>query len=183
MANLVSDISDISRIETGRLKIDLTAIPIGDYIYEIAMGFRPQFDAKKQSVEFSIEDNLPMVQADRNRLAQILTNLLSNANKYTPEGGSITITASLSNSFIRTEISDTGIGLNNKDQASLFTQFFRSEEPAVRNEIGWGLGLHVTQRLVKLMGGEIGVQSAPGEGSTFWFTLPVTKQNTKKPIS
>jgi len=175
MANLVSDISDISRIETGRIKIDLAAIPIGDYIYEIATGLRPQFDAKKQSVEFSIEDNLPMVRADRNRLAQILTNLLSNANKYTPEGGSITITASLSNIFIRTEIRDTGIGLNDEDQARLFTQFFRSEEPAVRNEIGWGLGLHVTHRLVKLMGGEIDVQSEPGEGSTFWFTLPVSK--------
>ena len=172
MANLVSDIADISRIETGRLKIDIAAILIADYINEIAAGFRPQFDAKKQSIEFSIADDLPMVMADRNRLAQILTNLLSNANKYTPEGGSITIAASLSNKFIRTEIRDTGIGLNDKDRARLFTQFFRSEEPAVRNEIGWGLGLHVTHQLVKLMGGEIGVQSKPGEGSTFWFTLP-----------
>ena len=172
MANLVSDISDISRIDTGRLNIDVAAIPITDYIHEITAGFQPQFDAKKQTVEFSIEDGLPMVQADRNRLAQILTNLLSNANKYTPEGGSITITASLSNNFIRTEIRDTGIGLNNEDQARLFTQFFRSEDPAVRSEIGWGLGLHVTRQLVKLMGGEIGAQSEPGEGSTFWFTLP-----------
>ena len=178
MATLVSDISDISRIETGRLAIDLAAIPIADYIHEIAAGFRPQFDAKKQSLAFSIEDGLPMVQADRNRLAQILTNLLSNANKYTPEGGSIAITASLSNDFVRTEIRDTGIGLNDEDQARLFTQFFRSEEPAVRNEIGWGLGLHVTHRLVKLMDGEIGVQSKLGEGSTFWFTLPAIKQNT-----
>ena len=178
MANLVSDISDISRIETGRLTIDLAAIPIADYINEIAAGFRPQFDAKKQLIEFSIEDGLPLVQADRNRLAQILTNLLSNANKYTPDGGSITITASLSNNFVRTEIRDTGIGLNVDDQAMLFTQFFRSEEPAVRNEIGWGLGLHVTHRLVKLMGGEIGVQSKPGDGSTFWFTLPTIELNT-----
>ncbi|MGB2896107.1 MAG: GAF domain-containing protein [Anaerolineales bacterium] len=174
MANLVSDISDISRIETGRLNIDVAAIPIADYIYEITAGFQPQLDAKKQSVEFSIEDGLPMVYADRNRLAQILTNLLGNANKYTPEGGSITITASLSNNFIRTEIRDTGIGLNDDDRAMLFTQFFRSEDPAVRNEIGWGLGLHVTRQLVKLMGGEIGAQSEPDEGSTFWFTLPAS---------
>jgi signal transduction histidine kinase len=175
MSNLVSDISDISRIESGRLHIDIAAIPIEDYIFEIAAGFRPQFDAKKQIIKISIEDDLPMVMADRNRLAQILTNLLSNANKYTPEGGSITIATSLSNDFIRTEIHDTGIGLNDEDRARIFTQFFRSEEPAVRNEVGWGLGLHVTQQLVTLMGGEIGVLSDPGMGSTFWFALPANK--------
>ena len=179
MANLVSDISDISRIETGRLQIEIAAIPIADYIIEIAAGFKPQFDAKKQIIKISIEDGLPMVMADRNRLAQILTNLLGNANKYTPEGGSITINASLSSDSIRTEIRDTGIGLNDEDRARIFTQFFRSEEPAVRNEVGWGLGLHVSHQLVKLMGGEIGVMSEPGVGSTFWFALPANTQIAK----
>jgi signal transduction histidine kinase len=104
---------------------------------------------------------------------QILTNLLSNANKYTPEGGTIKIGAAAEGGTIRFTVRDSGIGMTVQEQSHLFTQFFRGESAAVRDQPGWGLGLHVTKRLVELLGGTIGVESQPGAGSTFWFTQPV----------
>jgi signal transduction histidine kinase len=173
MAELVSDLSDISRIDTGRLKVDLEPTSISDYLRETVANLRPQFEGKGQQVNIKHEKNLPRVIADRARLIQILTNLLSNANKYTPEGGSITISATHKGDALRVHIQDTGIGLSEAEQEQLFSQFFRSEQPQAREQVGWGLGLYVTRRLLELMGGEIGVESSLGQGSTFWFSLPI----------
>jgi signal transduction histidine kinase len=104
---------------------------------------------------------------------QIVTNLLSNANKYTPEGGEIRIRAAAEGSVVRITVQDHGIGMSEEEQSHLFTQFYRAESAAVRDQPGWGLGLHVTKRLVEVLGGSIGVESKPGQGSTFWFTQPV----------
>ncbi len=176
MAELVSDLSDISRIETGRLKVSLEAVSISDYLRETVANLRPQFDEKGQTVKIEIEADMPMAHIDRARLVQILTNLLSNANKYTPDGGSITIKGIRQDQRIRVTVQDTGIGLSEAEQSQLFSQFFRSEQPEARAQVGWGLGLYVTRRLLELMDGEIGVESVLGEGSAFWFTLPIAKE-------
>lgn len=176
MAALVSDLSDISRIETGRLRFELSDVPLARYIRETATGLRPQIEAKNQALNFELPDDPLIVYTDRARLVQILTNLISNANKYTPEGGMITVAAEIEDSMVRVRVIDTGIGMSEEDLANLFTQFFRSENPAVREQSGWGLGLNVTRRLVELLGGEIGVESELGVGSVFWFTLPVAKK-------
>ncbi len=173
MSALVSDLSDISRIETGRLRIDLSEVPLSEYVRETAAGMRPQIDAKHQTLVFDLPDDLPYVYSDRARLVQILTNLLSNANKYTPEGGTITVGARLEDDAVRVSVTDTGVGMSPEDRAKLFTQFFRSEDPAVREQLGWGLGLSVARRLVELLGGTIGAETELGKGSTFWFTQPV----------
>jgi signal transduction histidine kinase len=173
MAELVSDLSDISRIDTGRLKVNLEPTSINDYLRETVANLRPQFEGKSQQVNIQHEKDLPMVIADRARLIQILTNLLSNANKYTPEGGSITIRTVHKGDALRVLIQDTGIGLSEAEQKQLFSQFFRSEHPQAREQVGWGLGLYVTRRLLELMGGEIGAESSLGQGSTFWFSLPI----------
>jgi signal transduction histidine kinase len=173
MAALVSDLSDISRIETGRLRLQLAAVPLARYLQETVGAMRPQIDARRHTLTLDVDPDLPAVYADRTRLVQIITNLLSNACKYTPEGGRLSLAAHLRQPHVHVAVTDSGIGMSQEDLGRLFTQFFRSEDPAVREQPGWGLGLNVTRRLVELQGGEMGVSSEPGRGSTFWFTLPV----------
>jgi signal transduction histidine kinase len=173
MAALVSDLSDISRIETGRLRLQLTSVPVTRYVQETIAAMRPQVEGRHHQLGLDLPSDLPDVLADGTRLVQIVTNLLSNACKYTPEGGTIHVSARTRSGKVQVAVTDTGIGMSAEDQARLFTQFFRSENPAVREQQGWGLGLNVTRRLVELQGGEMGVSSELGKGSTFWFTLPV----------
>lgn len=182
MEVLVADLSDISRIETGHLKINVGDVPIENYVIETVAGLRPQFEAKNQSIILEVPRDLPHVSADHSRLVQILTNLLSNAHKYTPDGGEIVVTALRMQNQVRVQVRDNGIGISAADQADLFSQFFRSDDPTVRDQQGWGLGLHVAQRLIRLMGGELGFESQYGKGSTFWFSLPIAKSGDK-PVS
>lgn len=175
MSVLVSDLSDISYIETGRMKLSLSVINLGENVKQVLQTVRPKIEEKQQILTVDLPEALPPVNVDPNRLAQVLTNLVSNANKYTDPSGKIDLRAHLEGDFVRVEVSDTGIGVSTEDQGRLFTQFFRSEDPMVREQQGWGLGLNVTQRLVELMGGQIGAQSEYRKGSLFWFTVPVQK--------
>jgi signal transduction histidine kinase len=175
MAALVADLADISRIETGRLKLEFDWVDVPKYVDEALQNLRPRLDEKHQVLEVVMPPGLPQVYVDPNRLVQVLNNVIGNACKYTPDGGKIAITASARGKFARLDVSDNGIGISPQDQAQLFTQFFRSEDPVVRNEQGWGLGLDVTRRLVGMMGGQIGFRSRLGEGSVFWVTLPVSE--------
>lgn len=172
MSILVSDLSDISRIETGRLKLEPVLVSIDTTIDEVVQSLQPKLEEKKLLLTIDLSLNLPQIEADPTRLNQILTNLLSNAMKYTPEGGKIKIAARREIDRVRIEVHDTGIGIRLEEQSLIFSQFFRSESDTVREQQGWGLGLNVTKRLVELMDGNIGFDSVPDQGSTFWFTLP-----------
>lgn len=176
MSALVADLSDISRIETGRLKLELKPLHLSTYIEETLQRLKPKIEEKNQQLSVELEEKLPEVYADANRLVQVLTNLVSNAWKYTPEGGQIRVVARRVEGVVRVDVVDTGIGIDPKDHEKIFSQFFRAEDPLVRNEQGWGLGLNVTKSLVELMGGKIGFNSAVGQGSIFWFTLPLAME-------
>jgi signal transduction histidine kinase len=172
MQVLVSDLQDVSRIETGQLRLQVLPAPLGAVLKEALQAMQAQIEARSQDVTTEISEDLPAVCADPARLAQILINLLSNASKYTPQGGSIGVRADLVGKYVRCAVSDTGIGISSQDQTCLFTKFFRSEDPAVRQAAGTGLGLCIVKSLVEMQGGTVEVESELGKGTTFTFTLP-----------
>ena len=180
---LVSELLDISRIESGRIRLELGDVSVEKVIRDVLQTIRGQIEGKQQKLEIEIVADLPTVRGDRGRLMQVLTNLVSNAHKYTPEGGRIKVRAQTQSNgkggggeeaFVLCSVIDTGIGMSPENQEHLFkTKYFRADDPAVRNVPGTGLGLVITKSLVELHGGEIWVESELGKGSTFSFTLPV----------
>jgi signal transduction histidine kinase len=184
MATLVSDLTDVSRIETGRLRLEFQAVTAEDIVDEVVRSQRRDMDEKEQTLEVQIPAELPPIWGDRTRLVQVLTNLVSNAHKYTPQGGSITIIAEQSANHwdpdgapqvVRISVSDTGIGMSPEDQEMVFTKFFRSEDPQARESPGTGLGLNITRYLVEMQGGKIWFESEYRLGTTFNFTVPVAE--------
>jgi signal transduction histidine kinase len=172
LLGLINDLLDLSRIEAGRVDLHRTSLDLARLISEVARSLRPLIEAKRQQLKLDLGDALPAVWADANRVTQILTNLISNAHKYTLVDGSITVAARPDDGFVRVDVSDTGIGLSPEDQAQLFTKFFRANDRSSQAIGGTGLGLVITRLLVELHGGRITVSSAPGQGSTFSFFLP-----------
>ncbi|HUN24008.1 MAG TPA: HAMP domain-containing sensor histidine kinase [Anaerolineales bacterium] len=172
MSGLISDLADISRIETGRLRIDLTEVNLNYCVQQALRDMEPQFTARKQQVLLSLPETMPTIISDYSRVIQILTNLLSNANKYSADNGQVNLRVQVEPAHILISVQDNGIGISAEDQLSLFTPFFRSESREVRSQQGWGLGLHVTKRLVDVLGGQIHVQSQLGSGTTFTIILP-----------
>jgi signal transduction histidine kinase len=169
---LINDLLDLSRMEAGKLDLHRKDLDLTSLIPEVAGSLRPLLEAKRQRLRLDLAEALPAVWADQDRVTQILTNLISNAHKYTLVEGSITVAARRDDGFVRVDVSDTGLGLSAEDQAQLFTKFFRAHDRSPQAGRGTGLGLVITRLLVELHGGRITVSSAPGQGSTFSFSLP-----------
>jgi signal transduction histidine kinase len=171
---LINDLLDLSRIEAGRIDLHCAAIDLGPLIKGAARSLRPVIDGRRQTLTLDLDDGQPtVVWGDADRVIQILTNLISNASKYTPEGGGITVTVRRAGDFASIDVRDTGVGLSAEQQAQLFTRFFRAHHPGSDHAGGTGLGLVITRSLVELHGGHVTVSSVPGHGSTFSFSLPV----------
>lgn len=176
MQILVSDLQDVARIETQQLRLEIGPISLSDALGSALEATRGQIEERFQELSIDVPDELPRVQADAGRLAQVLINLLSNACKYTPEDGRIGVRAWLGDGFVHCAVSDTGIGISAEDQMHLFDKFFRSDDKAVRQMPGTGLGLCIVKNLVELQGGEIEVESHLGEGTTVEFTVPIVAE-------
>jgi signal transduction histidine kinase len=185
MSTLVTDLNDNSKIEAGRLRLDFKATNLADLVDEVVRSTKRQIDDKKQTLEVKISADLPATWADRTRVGQVLTNLVSNAHKYTPEGGQILVSAEAELNVWDTDgaakvvhiwVKDSGIGISPEDQQKVFTKFFRSEDSKAREAPGTGLGLNITKNLVEMQGGKIWFESEFRKGTTFHFTVPVAEE-------
>jgi signal transduction histidine kinase/putative methionine-R-sulfoxide reductase with GAF domain len=184
MSALVSDLNDNAKIEAGRLRLDYKPVDVADVVDEVMRSTRRQLDDKRQTLEFQIPPQLPPVWADRIRVGQVLTNLVSNAHKYTPEGGEIKLGAEATINqwdpegapqVVHLWVRDNGIGINLEDQAKIFQKFFRSDDMKAREAPGTGLGLNITKSLVEMQGGRIWFDSEYRKGTTFHFTVPIAE--------
>lgn len=183
MNTLVSDLSDVARIESGRLRLELKPVAFPSVIEEVTRSAQALIDAKRQTLEIDAAADLPPVRADYTRTTQVLTNLVSNAYKYTPEGGQIVLRAHPARNtwdpagaaeVLHVSVTDNGIGISPDDLQKLFQKFFRAEDRVAREMApGTGLGLNIVKNLVELQGGRIWVESEFRRGSTFHFTLPI----------
>ncbi|MBM3150895.1 MAG: GAF domain-containing protein [Chloroflexi bacterium] len=184
MSTLVSDLNDNSKIEAGRLRLDFKAVDLKDAIEEVMRSSNRQFEDKKQTVSIQLPPELPKVWADPTRLGQIMTNLVNNAHKYTPEGGQITIGAERhanqwdqagAPEVVHLWVKDNGIGISLEDQKKIFQKFFRSEDQKAREAPGTGLGLNITRSLIEMQGGQVWFESEFRQGTAFHFTVPVAE--------
>lgn len=166
LLSLINDVLDLSRIEAGGLQIHAEPLVLRDVIGDAVNSIRPHAEAKSLMVRDSDPDDC-LVMADPTRLRQILYNLLSNAVKYTPPGGEISVTAMPHGSSVRVIVADTGIGIAPDEQLKIFDKFYQ----VGYTNAGSGLGLAICKRLVEIQGGSISVESEPGRGSRFQFTL------------
>lgn len=170
LTHLINDLLDIQRLEAGRIEFEFGEVALDELLPEIVQAMRVQAEQKGLSFRTELEDAL-VVRGDRERLAQVFNNLLSNAIKYTPSG-EIVLTARRREDSIMVSVSDTGIGLSEKDLQKLFQKFYRSENPYVRRVGGTGLGLAITKAIVDRHNGKIDVVSQLEKGSTFTVWLP-----------
>jgi PAS domain S-box-containing protein len=173
LTRLVSDILEVTRLETGHLTLEHSEVGIRDIVDEIVESIRVEFENRRQSLMVEIPGDLPVVWADRQRTAQILSNLMTNAYRYTPDGGRITISARHNGNWVEVTVADTGIGIPEEYHRRIFEKFARVELKGPRPPGSTGLGLAITKALVEVQGGWIKVQSALGQGSAFTFALPV----------
>lgn len=175
MAALVTDLSDVARIDAGRIKIDLRAVDVPAVIASTLASLSKISDARHLTMHVEAPVDLPPARCDAHRLGQVLTHLIGNAIRYSPESSDVTIQVAwlAATGCIRIAVVDHGIGISLEDQSRLFTPFFRSDDPRVRQEPGWGLGLHLCSRLIQVLGGTLTIDSAPGQGTTAAFALPI----------
>ncbi len=171
LTELIDNLLDASRIQTGALSMDPQPVDIAAVAQKTVERFRTQTDRHQFILDFP--DDLPLALADERRLRQVFDNLISNAIKYSPRGGKITIGALRREDKIMAFVQDEGVGISEEELDAIFESFYRVDSSLRRSTQGAGLGLFLVKAIVQAMGGDVWVQSRPGQGSAFYFTLPI----------
>lgn len=172
LTKMVDDMLDISRIESGKVGMKIEKLEVKDVVDAVIDMITPQIKKKNLKLEIEIPAKLSSISADSTQIERVFINLLSNAMKFTPSQGKISIKAEEEDKFVKIEISDTGTGISEEELPHIFDEFFRCENPINSEVKGTGLGLSLVKRIIAAHEGKIGVTSKTGEGTTFNFTLP-----------
>jgi two-component system phosphate regulon sensor histidine kinase PhoR len=176
MSQIVTELTELSRIETGEAKLKLETVNLNLLIEDVVAHLFPQAERKNLALVAELSPVLAAVQADKDRIRQVIVNIVHNAIKFTQPGGKVVISTRLDADSAITEISDTGIGITKEDLPHIFERFFKVDRS--RSSSGTGLGLAIAKHTVQAHGGEIRVQSEVGHGSTFSFNIPL-KSNSQ----
>lgn len=182
LLDLVNDLLDLSRIQAGRFHLSPQPYDFPMVVADKLDALQPLADQKRERLINEVPADLPELLGDAQRIGQVLVNLVNNAIKFTPEGGTIRVRAFLKDDYLRCEVVDTGIGIAAKDLDKLFKPFTQVDMSSTRKAGGTGLGLTISKSLVEAHGGQIGVESEFGKGSTFWFTLPIRPVAPRSPV-
>jgi signal transduction histidine kinase len=174
LQRLIEDLELLSRVEAGQIPVIARSINLAPLLEQLVAQFQPIFAAGQISFELETAQHLPRVWADPDRVNQILINLLANAHRYTPEGGTVTLQVGMRDDMLLIEVQDSGIGIAAEHLPHVFERFYRADKSRARQSGGNGIGLAIVRHLVFAQGGEIWVESAGlGQGASFFFTLPV----------
>ncbi len=178
MTKIINDLLDATRLDEGRLVGQRWPAPVAGLIEDAVLEYRGRASANGQNLVSHVEEGLPAVSVDLWRVHQVMENLVDNALKFTPEGGTVEVNARRSSSpdMVEIEVKDTGPGIPEREQKRLFTMFYQIETDSARSAGGLGLGLVISKGIVEGHGGRIWVESEPGKGSSFRFTLPIHKE-------
>lgn len=175
MRRLIEDLLDVTRLEGGkRLPVECAAVEVEPLVAETHGLFKSEAATKSVTIESDVDDGMPPVYADRHRVLQVLSNLVGNALKFTPAGGSIRVAAKAIDSRVRFAVSDTGPGIPQEHLHDIFKQYWQAKRT---ERMGAGLGLPIAKGIVEAHGGEIWVESEQGLGTTFYFTLPIAGEH------
>lgn len=175
LRSIVNDVLNLSELEAGKVVLQKEIFNVADLIETIAERFEPEATAKALSLNFDISTTDIQLNTDRRRVTQVLSNLVRNAIKFTQKGSVTVSVAKNADGKLIVRVADTGPGIPKKDQKKLFQDFSQLQHTTAQNLEGTGLGLSISKKLISLIGGEIGVESKVAEGSTFWFTIPISE--------
>jgi signal transduction histidine kinase len=175
LLSLINDILDLAKVEAGRMELELSEFDLPSALRNAMTLVRERAQNHGITLDLHVDGKMGEIRADERKVKQIVLNLLSNAVKFTPDGGRVELDAHVNDALAEISVKDTGTGIAPEDQATLFEEFRQVGRPSAGKQEGTGLGLALTRRFVELHGGKIWVNSEPGKGSTFSFTIPLVR--------
>jgi signal transduction histidine kinase len=178
LLDMINDLLDVSKIESGHAIQEQVPLRLDEILQETAALMKEKAAEQGIALQLELGDELPMIQADPTSMEEVLTNLLSNAINYSPEGGTVTVSAVSHGEYLELWVSDTGIGIAQEEIPRIFDKFYRVKHPETRKVVGSGLGLSIVKGIIEAHRGSIEVESEPGVGTTFRVLLPTIAQSS-----